>query len=43
MHLEIPTPLEQKVEQIYEKAGYTSKTDFVRDATRRRIEELDNL
>lgn len=41
MHLEIPMPLAQEVEEIYEEAGYTSRTDFVRDATRRRIEEIE--
>jgi len=40
MQLEIPDPLAKDVEQVYHEAGYTSKTDLIRDATRRRIEDL---
>lgn len=40
MHLEIPDSLAADIEEVYRQAGYTSKTDLIRDATRRRIEEL---
>jgi metal-responsive CopG/Arc/MetJ family transcriptional regulator len=40
MHIELPESLASDVEDVYEEAGYTSRTDLIRDATRRRIEEL---
>jgi hypothetical protein len=43
MHLEIPESLASDVDEVYEEAGYTSRTDLIRDATRRRIEELSDL
>jgi len=43
MHLEIPESLASDIEDVYEQAGYTSRTDLIRDATRRRIEELSEL
>lgn len=43
MHLEIPDELASDVEDVYEEAGYASRTDFIRDATRRRIDELREL
>lgn len=43
MHLEIPDSLAADVEEVYHQAGYASRTDFIRDATRRRIEELSEL
>jgi metal-responsive CopG/Arc/MetJ family transcriptional regulator len=40
MHIELPESLASDVEDVYEEAGYTSRTDLIRDATRRRIEQL---
>ncbi|AEA46689.1 ribbon-helix-helix domain-containing protein [Archaeoglobus veneficus] len=39
--LEIPENLAKKAEIVAKKHGYVSLTEFVRDATRRRIEELE--
>jgi metal-responsive CopG/Arc/MetJ family transcriptional regulator len=41
MHLELPERLVSQVEEVYEEAGYASRTELVRDATRRRLEELN--
>jgi len=32
--------LNQALEEAIEKAGYRTKTEFIRDAVRRRLEEL---
>jgi metal-responsive CopG/Arc/MetJ family transcriptional regulator len=40
MHVELPDSLASDVEDVFEEAGYTSRTDLIRDATRRRIEQL---
>ncbi|UHQ98138.1 ribbon-helix-helix domain-containing protein (plasmid) [Natrinema zhouii] len=42
MHVELPEALAEQVEEVYSKEGYASKSDLVRDATRRRLEELDS-
>ena len=33
-------PLNDVLEEAIEKAGYRTKTEFIRDAVRRRLEEL---
>jgi len=33
-------PLNDALEEAIEKAGYRTKTEFIRDAVRRRLEEL---
>jgi len=43
MRPNIPERLSKLVEQNYESAGYASETEFVNDAIRRRLEELDEL
>jgi len=40
MHLELPESLAADIEEVYEEAGYASRTELVRDATRRRVESL---
>lgn len=41
MRPEIPESLEQRIENIYEEAGYASGTELVRDAVRRWVDELE--
>lgn len=41
MHFELPDALAEQVSDAYEDAGYASKSDLIRDATRRRLEELN--
>lgn len=40
MRPEIPDELEARIAAVYEDAGYTSRGAFVRDAVRRRVEEV---
>jgi len=42
MHIELPESLASDVEEVYEEVGYASRTELVRDATRRRVEELSD-
>ena len=37
----IPNHLAMRVENILKKAGYQSLAEFVRDAVRRRLEEIE--
>lgn len=41
LHIELPEQLGEQVEETYKEAGYGSKSEFVRDAVRRRLEEVD--
>lgn len=41
MRPKIPEVLENKIETAVKEAGYNNKTEFVNDAVRRRLEELD--
>jgi len=41
MRPEIPPALEERIEKIYENAGYASGTELVRDAVRRWVSELE--
>lgn len=41
MRPQIPDALEEKVENAYKEAGYNSKTEFINDAIRRRLEAID--
>ena len=38
---QIPDELESKIEEVAEFAGYQSKSELVRDAARRKVEELN--
>lgn len=38
---QFPDELESKIEELAEVAGYQSKSELVRDAARRKVEELD--
>jgi len=38
---QIPDELESKIEEVAEPAGYQSKSELVRDAARRKVEELN--
>jgi len=38
---QIPDGLESKIEKVAEPAGYQSKSELVRDAARRKVEELN--
>lgn len=38
---QIPDKLESKIEEVAEPAGYQSKSELVRDAVRRKVEELN--
>lgn len=40
LHVELPESLASRIEEVYDKEGYATKSDLVRDATRRRLEEL---
>lgn len=42
MRPNIPNALAERINEIYEEAGYSSKTAFVNDSIRRRIEELED-
>jgi metal-responsive CopG/Arc/MetJ family transcriptional regulator len=42
MRPNIPETLSEDIESIVETHGYSSKTEFVNDAIRRRIEELED-
>jgi Arc/MetJ-type ribon-helix-helix transcriptional regulator len=37
----IPMDLEDRIKKIVAKLGYTNMPEFVRDAARRRLEELE--
>jgi len=39
---QIPDELESKIEKVAEPAGYQSKSELVRDAARRKVEELNS-
>lgn len=39
---QIPDELESKIEEVAEPAGYQSKSELVRDAARRKVEELNS-
>lgn len=39
---QFPDELESKIEEVAEVAGYQSKSELVRDAARRKVEELNN-
>lgn len=41
MRPNVPDALEERIDRVYEEAGYSSKTALVNDAIRRRLEELD--
>lgn len=41
MRPNIPDSLSEKIEEVYEDAGYASKTEFVNDAVRRRLEDIE--
>lgn len=41
MRPQIPEKVEEQIEAVYEEAGYATKAEFVRDAIRRRLEELE--
>lgn len=41
MRPEIPSALVERVEHIYESEGYASRGEFIRDAIRRRVEEVE--
>jgi metal-responsive CopG/Arc/MetJ family transcriptional regulator len=40
LHVELPEPLASQIENVYQKEGYATKSGFVRDAARRRLDEL---
>lgn len=37
----VPTALDEQIEEVYEDLGYASKSEFCRDAIRRRLNEVD--
>lgn len=37
----MPADLLDQVDEVYRDAGYTSKSEFVRDAVRRRVREIE--
>ena len=37
----IPKKLVELIKQVHERAGYQSMSEFVRDAARRRLEEIE--
>jgi metal-responsive CopG/Arc/MetJ family transcriptional regulator len=41
MRPSIPDSLAERIEENYEEAGYASKTEFVNDAIRRRLERVE--
>lgn len=41
MRPNIPDALAERIENIYERAGYNNKTEFVNDAIRRRLEDVE--
>jgi metal-responsive CopG/Arc/MetJ family transcriptional regulator len=43
MRPQIPDELATQIDRMYQDYGYTSKTEFVVDSIRRRLEELDEL
>lgn len=42
MRPNIPERLSERIDEVFEKEGYASKTEFVNDAVRRRLEEVEN-
>lgn len=42
MRPQLPDSLVKRVEEVYDELGYASKTEFVNDAVRRRLEEIEN-
>lgn len=40
MHVKLPDELGSMVEEVYEGHGYSSKSEFVKDAVRRRVEDV---
>jgi metal-responsive CopG/Arc/MetJ family transcriptional regulator len=41
MHVKLPEQLGDMVEEVYEEQGYSSKSEFVKDSVRRRVEEIN--
>ena len=41
--VKIPKELAKKIETIREKYGYASVMEFIRDAVRRRLEEIEKM
>lgn len=41
MRPKIPEALAERIEEVYEQAGYSSKTAFVNDCIRRRLEDVE--
>jgi len=37
----IPLNVAERIDKVLEKAGYASRAEFVRDAVRRRLEEVE--
>lgn len=40
MHIELPEALTEQIGEVYEDEGYNSRSEFVREATRRQLREL---
>ncbi len=38
--VKIPSELERRISECVENGGYTSKSEFIRDSLRRRVEKL---
>lgn len=41
MRPKVPNKLAERIETVYEQAGYSTTSEFVRDAIRRRVEEIE--
>lgn len=41
MRPNIPDTLAERIDKVYEEAGYASRTELVNDAIRRRLEDLE--
>ena len=42
MRPKIPDQLTERIQQAYESAGYATESEFIRDAIRRRLEEVES-
>jgi Arc/MetJ-type ribon-helix-helix transcriptional regulator len=42
MRPKIPDQLAERIQQVHESAGYATESEFVRDAIRRRLEEVES-
>ena len=42
-NIPVPKVLDEALELVVKERSYTSKSDFVRDSVRRRLEELEYL